>query len=59
VVARLYAKAKAGQLKNFTGVDAPYEIPDAPELHLRTGEGSPRDLAERAVAALRSRNIIT
>ena len=32
----LYAKAKAGQLKNFTGVDAPYEAPEKPEIHLHT-----------------------
>ena len=32
----LYAKAKAGELKNFTGIDAPYEVPIDPEIHLRT-----------------------
>ena len=31
----LYAKAKAGQLKNFTGIDAPYEAPEQPEIHLQ------------------------
>ncbi|MBK6908606.1 MAG: adenylyl-sulfate kinase [Rhodocyclaceae bacterium] len=33
----LYRKARAGELKEFTGIDAPYEVPDAPELILTTG----------------------
>ena len=32
----LYAKARRGELKNFTGIDSPYEAPDAPEVHLHT-----------------------
>ena len=32
----LYKKARAGEIKNFTGIDDPYEAPDSPELHLRT-----------------------
>ena len=32
----LYAKARRGELKNFTGIDSPYETPLAPEIHLRT-----------------------
>ena len=32
----LYAKARAGGIKNFTGIDAPYEPPEAPEIHLLT-----------------------
>ncbi len=53
----LYKKADAGLLRGFTGVDAPYEAPDAPELHLRTAEASPEDLAERVVAELRRRGV--
>ena len=34
----LYRKARAGQIKNFTGIDDPYEPPEAPEIHLRTDE---------------------
>ncbi|MCZ6619422.1 MAG: adenylyl-sulfate kinase [Gammaproteobacteria bacterium] len=34
----LYKKARAGQIKNFTGIDAPYEAPAKPEIHLRTDE---------------------
>ncbi|MAI14372.1 MAG: adenylyl-sulfate kinase [Rhodospirillaceae bacterium] len=32
----LYAKARSGQLKNFTGIDSPYEAPDSPEIHIDT-----------------------
>ncbi len=34
----LYAKARRGELKNFTGIDSPYEPPEAPDIHLRTSE---------------------
>jgi bifunctional enzyme CysN/CysC len=53
----LYAKAKAGTLKNFTGIDAPYEVPDAPEVHLVTHEKGPEPLADEVIEALRSRGI--
>ncbi len=32
----LYAKARSGQLKNFTGIDSPYEIPESPDIHIKT-----------------------
>lgn len=32
----LYKKARAGEIKNFTGIDDPYEVPENPEIHLRT-----------------------
>jgi adenylylsulfate kinase len=34
----LYKKARAGQIKNFTGIDDPYEAPESPEIHLRSDE---------------------
>jgi len=34
----LYKKARAGEIKDFTGISAPYEAPDAPEIHIRTDE---------------------
>jgi bifunctional enzyme CysN/CysC len=52
----LYAKAKAGQLKNFTGIDAPYEAPIAAELHLRTGP--PEQLANEVIAILRQCGVV-
>ncbi len=54
----LYQKADAGLIRGFTGIDAPYEPPEAPELHLRTAEASPEDMAERIVAELRRRGMI-
>jgi bifunctional enzyme CysN/CysC len=54
----LYAKAKAGTIKNFTGFDAPYEPPEAPEVHLRTLDETPELMAERVIRALAERNII-
>jgi bifunctional enzyme CysN/CysC len=48
----LYSKAKAGKIKNFTGIDAPYESPEAPEVHLQTIGGSPEQLADRVIKAL-------
>ncbi len=54
----LYKKADAGLLRGLTGVDAPYEAPEAPELHLRTAEASPEDLAGRVVAELRRRGVL-
>ena len=53
----LYAKAQAGKLKNFTGIDAPYEVPDAPEVHLVAHQKRPEPLADEVIAALRSRGI--
>ncbi|MGH3263028.1 MAG: adenylyl-sulfate kinase, partial [Trebonia sp.] len=54
----LYQRADAGQIRNFTGVDAPYEEPSDPEIRLRTLEASPEALAERVVAELRERGLI-
>jgi bifunctional enzyme CysN/CysC len=49
----LYKKARAGQIKNFTGIDSPYEPPEAPEMHLMSGEAPADVLAEQVVARLR------
>ena len=54
----LYAKAQAGKIKNFTGIDAPYERPIAPELHLQTSGYEPKQLADLVLAELVSRGII-
>ena len=48
----LYAKADAGLIRNFTGISAPYEPPEAPELHLHTAGRTPEALADRVVARL-------
>jgi bifunctional enzyme CysN/CysC len=54
----LYAKALAGKIPNFTGVDQPYEVPAAPELHLRAGEIDADTLAEGVVAELLRREVV-
>ena len=50
----LYAKARAGELANFTGIDSPYEAPEAPDIRIDTNDLSPEAAADRIVAALRS-----
>jgi bifunctional enzyme CysN/CysC len=51
----LYKKARAGELKNFTGIDSPYEAPEAPEIVVDTTTMSAEDAAERIVAWLDGR----
>jgi bifunctional enzyme CysN/CysC len=55
----LYAKARTGQLKNFTGIDAPYEAPDNPEVRLLTVGREPEALAETVLRALADRKIVS
>ena len=54
----LYAKAAMGALKNFTGVDSPYEPPLNPELILRTADASPDELADWVIRHLRAQQMI-
>ncbi len=49
----LYAKARAGKLKNFTGIDSPYEAPLAPEIIIDTTVLRPEEAADRIVEALK------
>jgi len=53
-----YARADAGLLRQFTGVDAPYQAPTNPELHLRTLDHAPDALAAMVVDDLRQRRLI-
>jgi bifunctional enzyme CysN/CysC len=48
----LYKKARAGQLKNFTGIDSPYEPPEHPDIRVNTVEMSPSEAAEYIVRQL-------
>jgi bifunctional enzyme CysN/CysC len=48
----LYAKARAGEIRDMTGIDSPYEPPDRPELVLSTEDGTPAQMAELVIAAL-------
>ncbi len=51
----LYARARAGEIKGFTGIDAPYEPPEAPELHVQTSETTVDKAVTQIVQILRSR----
>ena len=45
----LYAKARSGQLKNFTGIDSPYEPPKNPDIHITTTTMSIDEAAEQII----------
>jgi bifunctional enzyme CysN/CysC len=53
----LYARARSGKIKNFTGIDSPYEVPDDAELVIATRECSAQDAAQAVIAELRRREI--
>lgn len=54
----LYAKAQAGRTRHVTGLDSPYEPPDAPELRLVTTEATAESLADRVIEDLERRGAI-
>jgi len=54
----LYAKARRGELKQFTGVDDPYEPPHHPEIHVRTDILSPEECADRINNYLKEKGLI-
>jgi bifunctional enzyme CysN/CysC len=54
----LYKRAMDGQIKNFTGIDSPYESPEGPELILKTEASTPEDLANRVVAYLKAQGMV-
>jgi bifunctional enzyme CysN/CysC len=54
----LYEKAKAGAIKNFTGIDSPYEPPEKAEVVLKTVDSDPANEAERVLSFLRERGYV-
>jgi len=54
----LYKKARAGEIKNFTGIDDPYEAPLNPEVHLHTDQQTLEDEVNEILSLLRQRGII-
>jgi bifunctional enzyme CysN/CysC len=54
----LYARAMEGKIKNFTGIDSPYEIPENAEIVVDPRQGTAEEAARRIVEALRERRII-
>jgi adenylylsulfate kinase len=54
----LYKKARAGQLKGFTGIDDPYEAPEKPELTLDATNVSPQEATVRLITYLEERGLV-
>jgi bifunctional enzyme CysN/CysC len=54
----LYARARRGEIKNFTGIDSPYEPPEKPELHIETTHTSPEEASELILGELRLRGTL-
>jgi bifunctional enzyme CysN/CysC len=52
----LYAKARAGEIANFTGIDSPYEPPETPDLHIDASKLTAEQAADRIIAALAERS---
>lgn len=54
----LYAKARKGEIRQFTGIDDPYEAPHRPEVHIRTDQLSPDEGVERILSHLKGKGLI-
>lgn len=54
----LYKKARAGEIKGFTGIDDPYETPSNPEIDLKTDDLSPEQSAQKLIEALITHRIL-
>ncbi|MFC7062584.1 adenylyl-sulfate kinase [Halobacillus seohaensis] len=54
----LYEKARSGEIKGFTGIDSPYEVPESPEIVLRTHEFSEEDCAAQLISLLENKGWI-
>ena len=55
----LYKKARSGELEHFTGIDSPYEPPESPEVRIDTTAMTSEAAAEKIVAELRERGMLT
>jgi adenylylsulfate kinase len=54
----LYAKARAGEIKDFTGISSPYEAPESPELRVETGGQSLEQSVEQVLTYLQAKGVI-
>jgi len=54
----LYAKARRGEIKGFTGIDDPYEAPRHPEIHLDTVAHSPEESGRKVLEFLQARGFV-
>jgi bifunctional enzyme CysN/CysC len=55
---QLYARARRGEITNFTGLDSPYERPESAEIHIDTTKSSAEEAATEIVSELLRRGII-
>lgn len=55
----LYKKARAGEIKEFTGISAPYEAPESPEITIKTHESSVEECVAQIVKYLQDKNLLT
>ena len=55
----LYKKARSGEIKHFTGISSPYEVPKKPEIKINTGQDSLEDCVAQIINLLRDRGIIS
>ncbi len=55
----LYKKARAGEIKNFTGIDDPYEAPESPEITLHTADESAEESAAKVIATLEEKGYLS
>jgi adenylylsulfate kinase len=54
----LYAKARSGEVKDFTGISAPYEVPENPDLEIRTDELTVEQTVEKVLNLINSRILL-
>ncbi|HLU70402.1 MAG TPA: adenylyl-sulfate kinase [Fibrobacteria bacterium] len=54
----LYKKARAGEIRAFTGISSPYEAPESPEIHLKTGEENLDESVQRVLEWLTARDYV-
>ena len=54
----LYKKVRRGELKNFTGIDSPYEVPSKPDIHIQTSKLTPEGAVDRIIEVLIERGFI-
>ncbi|MCM3116774.1 adenylyl-sulfate kinase [Neobacillus sp. MER 74] len=55
---QLYAKARRGEIKDFTGIDSPYEAPEQPEITLHSDQVTVEEAVEQVFAYLKEKNIL-
>ena len=55
----LYKKARRGELKNFTGIDSPYESPESPEISVNTAQMSAEEAADIVIAELNLKGVLS